>query len=141
MSQAEGVLLLLRNTPQALADQPWILAPLERAVGDAACYAGLRGEAAGDGRRNPPAGVIRDARRCRPVAVRGLLFDLGRLYSGSVASAGAGRRGRPTSTTRSSVPAGYRGPRAAHRQSQRVSWHLGPRFEPPRITEVARERE
>ena len=45
MSQAEGVLLLLRNTPQALVDQPWILAPLERAVGDAACYAGLRGEA------------------------------------------------------------------------------------------------
>jgi hypothetical protein len=45
MSQAEGVLLLLRNTPQALADQPWILTPLERAVGDAACYAGLRGEA------------------------------------------------------------------------------------------------
>jgi hypothetical protein len=50
MSQAEGVLLLLRNTPQALADQPWILTPLERAVGDAACYAGLRGEA----RRRPP---------------------------------------------------------------------------------------
>ena len=45
MSQAEGVLLLLRNTPQALVDQPWILAPLERVVGDAACYAGLRGEA------------------------------------------------------------------------------------------------
>jgi hypothetical protein len=45
MSQAEGVLLLLRNTPQALADRPWILTPLERAVGDAACYAGLRGEA------------------------------------------------------------------------------------------------
>jgi hypothetical protein len=45
MSQAEGVLLLLRNTPQALADQPWILAPLERAIGDAACFAGLRGEA------------------------------------------------------------------------------------------------
>jgi hypothetical protein len=45
MSQAEGVLLLLRNTPQALIDQPWILPPLERAVGGAACFAGLRGEA------------------------------------------------------------------------------------------------
>ena len=45
VSQAEGVLLLLRNTPQALVDRPWILPPLERAVGDAACYVGLRGEA------------------------------------------------------------------------------------------------
>ena len=45
MSQADGVLLLLRNTPQALVDQPWILRPLERAVGNAACYAGPRGEA------------------------------------------------------------------------------------------------
>ena len=45
VSQAEGVLLLLRNTPQVFIDQPWILTPLERAVGDAACYAGLRGEA------------------------------------------------------------------------------------------------
>ncbi len=44
VSQGEGVLILLRNTPQVLADQPWILAPLERAVGGAACYAGLRGE-------------------------------------------------------------------------------------------------
>ncbi len=44
-SQAEGVLLLLRNTPQALADQPWILTPLARAVEGAACYVGLRGEA------------------------------------------------------------------------------------------------
>ena len=45
LSQGEGVLLLLRNTPQVLADQPWILAPLERAVARAACYAGHRGEA------------------------------------------------------------------------------------------------
>jgi hypothetical protein len=45
VSQAEGVLLLLRNTPQVFVDQPWILTPLERAVADAACYAGLRGEA------------------------------------------------------------------------------------------------
>ena len=44
-SQAEGVVLLLRNTPQALADQPWILTPLARAVEGAACYVGLRGEA------------------------------------------------------------------------------------------------
>jgi hypothetical protein len=35
-SQADGMLLLLRNTPQALADQPWILRPLERAVAGAA---------------------------------------------------------------------------------------------------------
>ena len=45
LSQGEGVLLLLRNTPQVLADQPWILAPLERAVAGAACYTGTRGEA------------------------------------------------------------------------------------------------
>jgi hypothetical protein len=45
ISQAEGVLLLLRNTPQVFVDQPWILTPLQRAVGDASCYAGLRGEA------------------------------------------------------------------------------------------------
>ncbi len=45
ISQAEGVLLLLRNTPQALVDQPFILMPLERAVRGAACYVGLRGEA------------------------------------------------------------------------------------------------
>lgn len=45
VSQGDGLLLLLRNTPQALVDQPWILAPLERAVAGAACYAGARGEA------------------------------------------------------------------------------------------------
>jgi hypothetical protein len=45
VSQGDGVLLLLRNTPQVLIDQPWILAPLERAVESATCYAGRRGEA------------------------------------------------------------------------------------------------
>jgi hypothetical protein len=45
LSQGDGVLLLLRNTPQALVDQPWILAPLERVAAAAACYAGRRGEA------------------------------------------------------------------------------------------------
>jgi hypothetical protein len=45
VSQGEGLLLLLRNTPQVLVDQPWILTPLERTIGSAACYAGLRGEA------------------------------------------------------------------------------------------------
>ena len=45
VTQGEGLLLLLRNTPQALADQPWILAPIERAVAGAACYSGARGEA------------------------------------------------------------------------------------------------
>jgi hypothetical protein len=45
LNQGEGVLLLLRNTPQALADRPWILAPLEHAVARATCYAGRRGEA------------------------------------------------------------------------------------------------
>jgi hypothetical protein len=45
VSQGEAVLLLLRNTPQVLADQPWILKPVERAVGTAACYTGRRGAA------------------------------------------------------------------------------------------------
>jgi hypothetical protein len=45
LSQSEGVLLLLRNTPQVLADRPWILAPLECAVAQADCYTGYRGEA------------------------------------------------------------------------------------------------
>jgi len=44
LSQGEGLLLLLRNTPQVLVDQPWILSPLERAVADATCSAGLRGD-------------------------------------------------------------------------------------------------
>jgi len=45
ISQGEGLMLLLRNTPQVLADQPWILGPLERAVGEATCYMGHRGDA------------------------------------------------------------------------------------------------
>ena len=45
VSQGDGVLLLLRNTPQVLADQSWLRVPLESAVGDAACYTGRRGEA------------------------------------------------------------------------------------------------
>jgi hypothetical protein len=46
-TQAEAVLLLLRNTPHELADAPWILAPIARAVEGTACYVGVRGEAAG----------------------------------------------------------------------------------------------
>jgi hypothetical protein len=45
VSQGDGVLLLLRNTPQVLADKSWLRVPLERAVGGAACYTGRRGEA------------------------------------------------------------------------------------------------
>jgi hypothetical protein len=45
-TQAEAVLLLLQNTPHALADAPWILAPIARAVEGTACYVGVRGEAA-----------------------------------------------------------------------------------------------
>ena len=70
-SQADGVLLLLRNTPQALAEQPWILRPLARAVGDAACYAGPRGEAWETAAAILQLGVIRDARRYRR-GLRGL---------------------------------------------------------------------
>jgi len=52
--QGEGVLSLLRNTPQALVDEPWILGRLERAVAGAACYAGPRGEA-----REAAPGILR----------------------------------------------------------------------------------
>lgn len=52
--QGEGVLSLLRNTPQALVDAPWILGRLERAVAGAACYAGPRGEA-----REAAPGILR----------------------------------------------------------------------------------
>ncbi len=45
VSQAEGLVLLLRNTPQMLAEQTWILANFERAIGSAGCYTGRRGEA------------------------------------------------------------------------------------------------
>jgi hypothetical protein len=78
MSQAEGVLLLLRNTPQVLVDQPWILTPLERAVGDAACYSGPRGEA-----REAAASILRLASSL----TRG---DADRWASGAFPSASAG---------------------------------------------------
>ena len=78
ISQAEGVLLLLRNTPQVLVDQPWILTPLERAVGDAACYAGLRGEA-----RETAAAILQLASS----VTRG---DAGRWPSGACCSTSAG---------------------------------------------------
>ena len=71
-------MLLLRNTPQVLADQPWILAPLERAVGDAACYAGLRGEA-----REAAAAILQLASS----VTRG---DAGRWPSGACCSTSAG---------------------------------------------------
>jgi hypothetical protein len=45
LSQGDGVLLLLRNTPQAILDRPWILPHLERAMEGATCYTGRRGEA------------------------------------------------------------------------------------------------
>jgi len=74
-SQAEGMLLLLRNTPQALVDLPWILTPLARAVRGAACYVGLREEA-----RDATAAILElassvtcDARgrgACRSAAIR-----------------------------------------------------------------------
>ena len=78
MSQAEGVLLLLRNTPQVLVDRPWILTPLERAVGGAACYTGLRGEA------HEAAAAILD------LASSMTRVDAGRWLSGASCSASAG---------------------------------------------------
>jgi hypothetical protein len=45
LSQSDGVLLLLKNTPQPLVERPWIVAPIERAIEGATCYVGLRGEA------------------------------------------------------------------------------------------------
>ena len=72
VSQGEGVLLLLRNTPQALVDQPWIVTPLERAVGSAACYVGLRGEAreAAAAILRLAASVTRDGAGWRPSGAR-----------------------------------------------------------------------
>jgi hypothetical protein len=58
VTQGDGVLLLLRNTPQVLADKWWLRVPLERAVQDAACYTGRRGEA-----REAAAAVLDLARR------------------------------------------------------------------------------
>ena len=148
ISQADGVLLLLRNTPQVFVDRPWILrrcsAPSGMRPATPDC-----GRSPGGGRRDPPARVIRAARRCRSVAVRGVLFDLGRLVSQAPGDAtpSAGRLDRrcgPGSAPRSPAPARARhrrALRAAHRESQRVSWHLGQRLESPRIAEVIGERE
>ncbi len=44
--QSEGLLTLLRNTPQVLAERQEILERLERVSAGAQCFAGLRGEAA-----------------------------------------------------------------------------------------------
>jgi len=43
--QSEALLLLLRNTPQEMASAPEMLRRVQRAVSNAACYAGVRGEA------------------------------------------------------------------------------------------------
>lgn len=83
MSQAEGVLLLLRNIPQALVDRPWILMPLERAVGDAACYDGLRGEA-----REAAAAIL-------DLASSVMRGDVGRGPSGACCSTSAGSIASP----------------------------------------------
>ena len=44
--QSETLLLLLRNTPQEMAEFPEIVGLLRTAVSSAACYTGVRGEAA-----------------------------------------------------------------------------------------------
>lgn len=46
VSQSEGVLTLLRNTPHVLAESPDMVGVFQRAVAGAACYAGRRPEAA-----------------------------------------------------------------------------------------------
>jgi hypothetical protein len=46
ISQSEALVVLLRNTPREMAQSPEMLAPLQAAVGSAACYRGVRGEAA-----------------------------------------------------------------------------------------------
>ena len=46
ISQSEALVLLLRNTPREMAHSPEMLAPLRAAVSSAACYSGVRGEAA-----------------------------------------------------------------------------------------------
>jgi hypothetical protein len=45
VSQSEGLLILLRNTPHVLAESPWILGPLRQASAGAVCYEGVRGDA------------------------------------------------------------------------------------------------
>ena len=46
ISQSEALVVLLRNTPREMAQSPEMLAPLRAAVSSAACYSGVRGEAA-----------------------------------------------------------------------------------------------
>jgi hypothetical protein len=60
VSQSEGLLILLKNTPHVLAESPWIMGPLRQALAGAACYAGIRGDAA------EAAAVILDWLRNRP---------------------------------------------------------------------------
>lgn len=82
MSQSDGLLLLLRNTPQALADHPWIMAPMARAVARAACYGGPRGEA-----RATAAAILELASSVRREA--------GRWPSGACCSTPAGSAASP----------------------------------------------
>jgi hypothetical protein len=46
VSQGEGLLILLRNTPHVLAGSPDMVAVFQRAVAGVSCYAGCRSEAA-----------------------------------------------------------------------------------------------
>jgi hypothetical protein len=46
VSQGEALMTLLRNTPHALAESPEMVAAFQRAVADARCFAGTRGDAA-----------------------------------------------------------------------------------------------
>jgi len=46
IAQSEALVVLLRNTPREMAQSPEMLAPLRAAVSSAACYSGVRGEAA-----------------------------------------------------------------------------------------------
>ncbi len=46
ISQSEALLLLLRNTPQEMANSPKLLSRLRAGVSSATCYTGVRGEAA-----------------------------------------------------------------------------------------------
>ena len=45
ISQSEALLLLLRNTPQEMANSPKLLSRLRAGVRSATCYTGVRGEA------------------------------------------------------------------------------------------------
>jgi hypothetical protein len=46
MSQGEALMTLLRNTPHTLRDAPEMVGMFQRAVSDAQCFAGTRGDAA-----------------------------------------------------------------------------------------------